>query len=165
MDRFDKDGFESAAGYFQQALAIDPTLIRAAEWLAAAHEWMAEWGFVPPREGYERARASVERALQLAPRSGLAHSLMCTIQSIHDWDWAAAAEECNRALALEPRNPQVLGYAGQLAFIVGEWDEAARLITASVDIDPLFAGWHDGLGVIYDRTGRLGEAERERRKL
>ena len=106
MDRFDKGGFESAAGYFQQALAIDPTLIRAAEWLAAAHEFMAEWGFVPAREGYEQARASVERALTLDPRSGLAHSLMCTIHLVHDWDWAAAVEECDRALALEPRNPQ-----------------------------------------------------------
>ena len=42
MDRFDKGGFESAAGYFQQALAIDSNLIRAAEWLAAAHEFLAE---------------------------------------------------------------------------------------------------------------------------
>jgi adenylate cyclase len=90
MDRFDKDGFESAAGYFQQALEIDPSLIRAAEWLGAAHEFMAEWGFVPVREGYEQARKSVGRALTLDPRSGLAHSLMCTIH-LHDWDWAAAS--------------------------------------------------------------------------
>ena len=93
MDRFDKGGFESAAGYFQQALAIDPTLIRAAEWLAVAHEFMAEFGFVPPREGYEQARASAERALKLDPRSGLGHSMMCTIHLAYDWDWAAAAEE------------------------------------------------------------------------
>ena len=31
LDRFDKVGFESAAGYFQQALELDPTSIRAAE--------------------------------------------------------------------------------------------------------------------------------------
>jgi len=164
MDRFDKGGFESAAGYFQQALAIDPTLIRAAEWLAAAHEFMAEWGFVPAREGYEQARASVERALTLDPRSGLAHSLMCTIHLVHDWDWAAAVEECDRALALEPRNPQVLGYAGQYHTVVGQWDEAARLTTASIAVDPLFAGWHDLLAIIRDHTGRLADAEVERRK-
>jgi TolB-like protein/lipoprotein NlpI len=164
MDRFDKGGFESAAGYFQQALAIDSTLIRAVEWLAAAHEFMAEWGFVPAREGYEQARKSVEHALNLDPRSGLAHSLMCTIHLVHDWDWAAAAEECDRALALEPRNPQVLGYAGQYHTVVGQWDEAARLTTASIAVDPLFAGWHDLLAIIRDHTGRLADAEAERRK-
>jgi TolB-like protein/lipoprotein NlpI len=164
MDRFDKGGFESAAGYFQQALAIDSNLIRAAEWLAAAHEFLAEWGFVPANEGYEQARTSVENALKIYPRSGLAHSLMCTIHLVHDWDWAAAAEECDRALALEPRNPQVLGYAGQYHTVVGQWDEAARLITASIALDPLFAGWHDELAIIRDHTGRLAEAEAERRK-
>ena len=164
MDRFDKGGFESAAGYFQQALAIDSTLIRGAEWLAAAHEFLAEWGFVPAHEGYEQARTSVDYALKLDPRSGLAHSLMCTIHLVHDWDWTAAAEECNRALALEPRNPQVLGYDGQYHTVVGQWDEAARLITASIALDPLFAGWHDELAIIRDHTGRLAEAEAERRK-
>jgi TolB-like protein len=164
MDRFDKTGFETAAGYFQQALEIDPSLVRAAEWLAAAQEFMAEWGFVPAREGYEVTRASLERALKLDPRSGLAHSLMCTVHAIYDWDSTAAVKECKLALALEPRNPQVLGYAGQIQAVVGHWDEAARLTTASIGLDPLFAGWHDLLAIIRDRTGHLTEAEVERRR-
>jgi TolB-like protein/tetratricopeptide (TPR) repeat protein len=165
IDRYDKPGFESAAGYFQQALEIDPHLIRAAEWLATTHEWMAEWKFVPAREGYERARASVERALTLDPRSGVAHSLMCTIHLNQDRDWTAAAEECSRGLALEPRNSHVLGYAGQMHTVLGHWDEAARLTTASIAVDPLNSGWHDLLGYIRDRTGRLAEAEAERRRV
>ena len=164
MDRFDKTGFETAAGYFQQALEIDPSLVRAAEWLAAAQEFMAEWGFVPVREGYEVTRTSLERALKLDPRSGLAHSLMCTVHAIYDWDSTAAVEECRLALALEPRNPQVLGYAGQIQAVVGHWDEAARLTTASIALDPLFAGWHDLLAIIRDRTGHPTEAEVERRR-
>ena len=165
IDRYDKGGFESAAGYFQQALEIDPNLIRAAEWLATTHEWMAEWKFVPAREGYEQARKSAERALKLDPRSALAHALLCTIHLNHDRDWPAAAEECNRALALEPRNSHVLGYTGQMHTVLGQWDEAARLTAASIAVDPLDAGWHDLLGYIRDRTGRLAEAEAERRKV
>jgi TolB-like protein len=164
MDRFDRSGFETAAGYFQQALEIDPSLVRAAEWLAAAQEFMAEWGFVPVRRGYEVTRASLDRALKLDPRSGLAHALMCTVNAIYDWDSAAAIEECKLALALEPRNPQVLGYAGQIQAVVGHWDDAARLTTASIALDPLFAGWHDLFAIILDRTGRLTEAEAERRR-
>jgi adenylate cyclase len=164
MDRFDKTGFENAAGYFNQALAIDPSLVRAAEWLGASQEFTAEWGFVPVREGYELTRKSLQHALQLDPRSGLAHSLMCTVNAIYDWDSAAAIEECRIALTLEPRNPQVLGYAGQIQAVVGHWDEAARLTAESIALDPLFAGWHDLLAIIRDRTGHLKEAEIERRR-
>jgi len=114
--------------------------------------------------GYEVTRASLERALKLDPRSGLAHSLLCTVHAIYDWDSTAGIEECRLALALEPRNPQVLGYAGQIQAVVGHWDEAARLTTASITLDPLFAGWHDLLAIIRDRTGHLTEAEVERRR-
>jgi tetratricopeptide (TPR) repeat protein len=65
---------------------------------------------------------------------------------------------------LEPRNSQVLGYAGQAHTVLGQWEEAARLTTASIAVDPLFAGWHDLLAIIRDRTGRLADAEVERRK-
>jgi TolB-like protein/Flp pilus assembly protein TadD len=162
MDRFDKLGFETAAGYFQQALEIDPSLVRAAEWLGAAHEFLAEWGFVPARDGYETTRASLKRALALDPRSGLAHALMCTVNGIYDWNWPVAVEECKLAVTLEPRNPQVLGYAGQIQAVAGHWDEAERLTTASIALDPLFAGWHDVLAIIYDRSGQLSQAEAER---
>ena len=163
MDRFDKAGFESAAGYFQQALERDPTFVRAAEWLAVAHEFLAEWGFVPVREGYERARASVKGALELDPQSGLAHSILCTIEAVYDWDSAGALQECTRALALEPRNPQVLLYAGQAEDIVGNWGEAEHLLNAGVALDPLFAGFHVLIGIADEQTGRFAEAEQRRR--
>ena len=74
VDRFDKAGFESAAGYFEQALALDPTALRAAESLALVHIDLAEWGYAPPREGFERARTSCERVLKLHPACGMAYA-------------------------------------------------------------------------------------------
>jgi TolB-like protein/tetratricopeptide (TPR) repeat protein len=163
MDRFDKEGFESASGYFQQSLELDPSLIRAAEWLAVADEFLAEWGFVPVREGYERARASVDRALKLNPDSGLARSILCTIEAVYDWNAPAALRECRHALALEPRNPQVLLYAGQMEDIVGNWNEAEHLLNSGVALDPLFAGFHVLIAIADEHTGRLAEAEARRR--
>ena len=163
-DHFDKAGFETAAGYFRQALELDPTSARAAEWLASTEENSAEWGFVAPREGFEKARASTMLALKLAPRSGAAHLNLAAIQFIYDWNWAAAMRETEVALALEPRSSMVLGGAGQLHFALGHWDEAARLLNAALALDPLFAGWHEVLGNTRYRTGRLVEAEAELRK-
>ncbi len=63
IDKWDKEGFESAATYFQQVLELDPTSVPAVEWLAFVQEGSAEFGYVEPREGFEQARRSAQRAL------------------------------------------------------------------------------------------------------
>lgn len=159
LDRFDKVGFESAAGYFEQALALDPTSIRAAESLALVHVYIAEWGHAPPREGFERARISCERVLKLHPTSGMAHGQLALIHSIYDWDWAAAVGKIQRALALDARDPGILVTAAIIHLSLDRLDEAAAFYNAALALDPLGAISHAGLGTISYRMGRIPEAE------
>lgn len=159
LDRFDKAGFESAAGYFEQALALDPTSIRAAESLALVHVYIAEWGYAPPREGFERARISCERVLKLHPTSAIAHGQLALIHSIYDWDWAAAVGKIQRALALDPRDPGILVTAAIIHLSLDRLDEAAAFYNAALALDPLGAISHAGLGTISYRMGRIPEAE------
>jgi TolB-like protein len=159
LDRFDKVGFESAAGYFEQALALDPTSIRAAESLALVHVYIAEWGHAPPREGFERARITCERVLKLHPTSGMAHGQLALIHSIYDWDWAAAVGKIQRALALDARDPGILVTAAIIHLSLDRLDEAAAFYNAALALDPLGAISHAGLGTISYRMGRIPEAE------
>ncbi|MDB6084689.1 MAG: Tetratricopeptide 2 repeat protein [Gammaproteobacteria bacterium] len=164
LDRLDKVGFESAAGYFEQALALDPTALRAAESLALVHIYIAEWGYVPPREGFERARTLCERVLELDPMSGMAHAQLGFISAIYDWNWAAAVGAVERALALDPRDPGILVTAGIIHLALDRLDEAAGFFNAASALDPLGAVSHGELGTIYYRSGRLAEAEAEFRR-
>ena len=159
LDRFDKVGFESAAGYFEQALALDSISIRAAESLALVHVYIAEWGYAPPREGFERARISCERVLNLNPTSGMAHGQLALIHTIYDWDWAAAVGKIQRALTLDPRDPGILVTAAIIHLSLGQLDEAATFYNAALALDPLGAISHAGLGTISYRKGRIPEAE------
>jgi TolB-like protein len=165
FDRFDKAGTEAAVGYFQQALELDPSFIRAAEWFALTLEQLPEMGFVPPSEGYERARTTVQQALVSNPRSGTLHAVMAEIHAIYDWDWPAAQEEARRALALDPRSGTVLVNVSEVYLGLGQWDEAARLLTASLAVDPLMPGTHELLATVRERTGRVSEAEKEDRNV
>jgi tetratricopeptide (TPR) repeat protein len=164
LDRLDRAGFERAAGYFQQALELDPTAIRAAESLALVHTYMAEWGFAPPREGFDRARLSAERVLELDPRSAVAHAHLATIHMIYDWDWAAAVGKIDRALALGPRDPGILVVAALIHLALDRLDEAAGFCNAAAALDPLGPVSRGGIGTICYRTGRLAEAEVEFRR-
>ena len=164
LDRFDKVGFESAAGYFEQALALDPTALRAAESLALVHIYIAEWGYAPPREGFERARTSCEGVLKLNPISGMAYAQLALIHAVYDWDWAAAIGKVQRALALDPRDPGILVTAGIIHLALGRLEEAAAFYNAASALDPLGAVSHGALGTIYYRYGRLSEAETEFRR-
>jgi TolB-like protein/Tfp pilus assembly protein PilF len=165
FDQLDQEGIENAAGFFQQALELDPTFIRAAEWLADAHESLAETGYVAPREGFERARQSVEHGLALDPKSGELYSLRALIHAIYDWDWVAAQVDARRAIALAPRDAQVLSNASEVYRGLGQLDEAARLSSASLTIDPLNYPAHLFLGRIRLAAGRFSEARAEFRKV
>ena len=164
LDRFNQVGFESAAGYFQQALALDPTAVRVAESLALVHIYITEWGYAPPREGFERARRLCQNVLKLDPTSGMAHAQLALIHAIYDWDWAAAVDKVQRALALDPRDPGILVTAGIIHIGLDRLDEAAGFFNAASAVDPLGPVSHGGLGTICYRNGRLAEAEAEFRR-
>ena len=121
--------------------------------------------FVPPRDGYELARVSAERALKLNPNSGMMLSLRADIHAVYDWDWAAAAEDAKRALELEPRNSVVLINVSRVYASVGRWDDAVRALNASLALDPLFPRTYEWLGFVRERTGQLAEAETAHRKV
>jgi TolB-like protein len=164
FDRFDRPGFEAAAGYFQQSLDLDPSSTRAADWLASTLENLAEWQYVPPIEGFEQARLAAQRALKLNSHSSMAHASLAAINLIYDWDWAAAEREAEQARELDPRSADATGGAGQVQAALGRWEEGAGLLRAAMAIDPLFSGWHELLGNIRLREGRYVEAEAELRK-
>ena len=163
-DRFDKEGLESAAAYFQQVLELDPTSVPAAEALAVVQTDTAEGGFVEPHEGFERARRSAQRALALDPKSSLAQGTLGEVHLVYDWDWAAAERHAKDALRLKPRNHFALGLLGVVYEALGRWDESARLFETTLTLDPLFPAWHQQLSNVRYATGRLQEAEVEQRK-
>jgi TolB-like protein len=163
QNRYDREGFEAAADYYQQALQIDPRSAPAAEQLALSLELSAEWGYVPPQQGFQRARFAAQHALGLNPRSSIAYATLAKVDLIYDWDWGAAERAVKQALRFNPRDLVALGVLGQLEAALGRWEESVRIFNTALVLDPLEAGWRDVLGNIRYRTGHLAEAEKELR--
>jgi adenylate cyclase len=165
FDRYDQQGFESAAAYFQRVLELDSTSAPACEMLALTQVATAQFGSVEAAQGFERARLSAQRALGLDPKSSLAHLTLSLVHFYYDWDWAAAEREANEALRLEPRNTAIIGGVGIIYWDLGRWDESARLLETATRLDPLSPPWHMFLSSVRYASENLHEAEAEARKV
>ncbi len=128
-----------AASLYQRALEVDSTYALAWSALAEVYETLAD-DFWPPRDAYPRSRQAALRAIALDPKLSQAHTMLAHVRYWFDWDYPAGDRESERALALNPNDPDVhslraLRYEKQLSFAaeVREAEAADRL-------DPA-AGW------------------------
>jgi tetratricopeptide (TPR) repeat protein len=123
-------------------------------------------------ESYERGWANFPVGRQFAnqpvipgdPNLAAAHIQMGRIKQQVDFDWAGADAFVQRAVALEPGNPEAVGAAAGSAALLGRFDEALRLSRQAIDLDPLNAGSWADLAFTEFVTGQLDQAAADCRK-
>jgi TolB-like protein len=164
FNRYDKEGFEAAVRYFQQALELDPTSAAAAAWLARSYAMQGDFGYSPPGAVFEHARGAAETALKLDAKSSSAHTTLAMVHCFYDWDWSAAENELNQARLVSPRDSWTLLVDSIRLSALGRLDEAFTRLNASLAIDPLDPGAWQNLGWLQLRRGRLPEAEAAARR-
>jgi len=159
LNRNDQQGFEEGIAYFQHSLELDPAFAPAGEALAVAVTGMVDEDYVAAEVGWERARQAAQDALRLNPRSARAHAILGYAYVVHDWDWAGAERELALAMSLAPNDPVVLTHAAQYRLAVGRLTEAAHLLEAAGAADPLDPFVLSIKGWVYERQGRLADAQ------
>jgi TolB-like protein len=164
FNRYDKEGFEAAIRYFQQALELDPTSAVAAASLARTYALQGDFGYSQSGATWEHARSAAETALKLDRKSAAAHTTLAMIHCFYDWDWSAAETELRQARALSPRDSWTLLVQSILSSTLGRLDEAFTQLTASLAIDPLDPGAWQNLAWLQLRRGHLPEAEAAARR-
>jgi TolB-like protein/DNA-binding winged helix-turn-helix (wHTH) protein len=155
---------DMAAKYYERATQLDPSYALAWVGLSRARYWQANAGVVPVGEGQRLAREAVERALVLNPNLAAAHAQMARLKRQVDFDWAGADSSIQRAIALEPGNPEHLRVAASSAAYLGRFDQALQLGRQTVDFDPLNASGWENLGEIEFYNGQLDEAAADCKK-
>jgi tetratricopeptide (TPR) repeat protein len=130
------ESIKKAVEYFGQALAKDPDYPLAHASLAAANLDLSGYG-VDVAATRARARAEAERALSLDRDLAEGYLVRASIESIVDWNFAAAERDLRRAVELSPRNADAHQWYSVLLTSLGRHDDALREIEAARQLDPV----------------------------
>jgi TolB-like protein/DNA-binding winged helix-turn-helix (wHTH) protein/Flp pilus assembly protein TadD len=156
-----RESFDRAMDYFQQAIDRDPTY-------AAPHSGLADCyvlfgssfdvGGLAPNEVQPKAKAAVLRALELDSSLSDAHNSLAYLKLTYDWDWQGAEEEFKRSLELNPGYAHGHHWYAHLLLSSGRRDEALAESNRALELDPvspiinLHLGWHYLYTRQYDRA-------------
>jgi DNA-binding winged helix-turn-helix (wHTH) protein/TolB-like protein/Flp pilus assembly protein TadD len=121
---------------FNQAISNDPRYALAYSGLADAYVLLGTYG-EPPWELYPNAKAAMLKALELDNSLADAHASRAMISFHYEWSWAAADEEFQRAIALNPNEPMVRAWYAMYLGAMGRRDEALSEAEQAKELDPL----------------------------
>jgi TolB-like protein len=165
LDRQHEQQLLAAKQILGQALALDPSFLRAAEALALVHIAMGLDEDVPSRSAWREAKAAAEHSLQIDANSACAHGVLGFVRDYDEFACDAAETEIAKAFALNARDPATLYLAAQVSFARGRRDEALSRINASLALDPLNPYAVSTQGALFAMLGDLAGSERAYRRV
>jgi TolB-like protein/DNA-binding winged helix-turn-helix (wHTH) protein/Tfp pilus assembly protein PilF len=148
---------ERAARHYREAVELDPRYARAWAALAGAYSRLADTSDASSALLRSRQGAAARKAVALDPLLAVAHARLAQFY----FETAAieqARQHFSEALALDPNDLLVLGYAAVLAIWRGDLDQAIALQHRVVRHDPLSATQRNNLGAYLVAVGRLDDA-------
>ena len=95
-----RENLLKAAGYFEQAITLDPTYAPAYSGLSDSYRQFDQQGVARAR--MPKAEAAARKALELDDTLAEAHASLAGVLFRYYWDWDGAEREFRRALDLDP---------------------------------------------------------------
>jgi len=152
------EGLKRAETLLRQAVEIDPAFAPAVVELGEVYSNQANGGLRPIDEGHELARSTVQRAIEIDPQYGRAHTMQAMIAMFYDWDFEVASQHLQRARDLGSNDAEVFAYMAFMESLYGRLNRAIELSQQSVLLDPLSPTGHRALGRHLYKAGRLDDA-------
>jgi serine/threonine protein kinase/tetratricopeptide (TPR) repeat protein len=157
-------GVRKGIEYFQQAIAKDPAYALAFDGLADGYNVLGNYGYVPPKEAYPRAKEAVLKALQLDDTLAEPHTSLAFVMTDYDWDWPGAEREFQRALGLNPNYAYAHALYGYHLYKIGQFDKAIAESKRALELDPLSLIANRILGQSYYYARKYDQAIEQYRK-
>jgi adenylate cyclase len=145
FNKYTESGLRKGLDFFQQALMQDPGLARA---FAGIADCWADLGddWVAPDDAYPRAKAAATRALEYDPDLADAMTSLGKVLCWYEWDFAAAANQLERAVSVNPNHAEAHYALGGTLPAIGRLDDGIEELRKAITLDPLSAQFSRWLG-------------------
>jgi TolB-like protein/DNA-binding winged helix-turn-helix (wHTH) protein/Tfp pilus assembly protein PilF len=140
----------------RRSIALDPTFAPAYSAISIFYFAQAINGVRPATELFPLARTAALKAVELDDSLAEAHTALGVVKHAYEWDWAAAEQEHQRAVLLNPGSVDAHLWYCDFLIAMGRADEGVRESREAVRLDPVsplsnlhlgwslyFAGRHD----------------------
>lgn len=148
-----EEGLKTAIRYFEQAIEKDPHYAVAWAGIADSYSLLGEYGNIPRKELYPKARAAVNKALEIDDQLAEVHTSLASILMLSEWDWANSEKEFKLALELNPNYATAHHWYSQWFLNMGRLEESLRMISRAAELDPISQAIlkDQGLALYYNR--------------
>lgn len=131
------EALKQSLAYFNSAIEEDPLYVLAYAGLADAYVLLGEYNLAPADETFPKAKAAAQKALELDPNLGEAHTVFAYTLANYDWNFSASEQEYRRALDLSPNYATAHQWYAEYFSLMRRFDEARREIKRAQELDPL----------------------------
>jgi len=155
------ESYGKALNSFRAACDKDPNFALAHSGIASVFAGLGIMNLAPPAEMWPKAKAALQKALELDENLAEAHAVAAMLAFWYEWDWDAAGRSFNRVLTLNPGDAFSHGNRGWFCLNRRRFDEAIREVKKALELDPLmplYYAWSVGL---HWSAGRPDEALQE----
>jgi tetratricopeptide (TPR) repeat protein len=158
---FDPQEHARVRSCLEHAVELEPDYADAWAVLAQIYAQEHRFGYNPRPELYDaqaRSLATARRAVAIDPRNSTAQ-LMLANTLFDRRDLAGFREAGDRALALNPNDPEVLVHYGMRLTFIGEWERGVPLVGKAIALNPEHPQWYlDPIIYYHYQTGDYEQA-------
>jgi len=152
---------------YQKAIQKDPNYALAYAGLASAYALLGQVPYddMLPADAKPKAREAAERALQLDPQVGEAHSVLANVSYSYDWDFDAAEREFQRALALGQNDPTAHLWFSHYCIVRNRLQQAHEENSRTLALDPVSPLFNTVRAEIYYNARQYDQAIAQGRRI
>jgi serine/threonine protein kinase/tetratricopeptide (TPR) repeat protein len=154
-----KDDVLQVIDLLNQAVARDPSFLKAYCGLAAAHDQLYFFGHDHTPARLASAEAALKEAFRIRPNAGEAHVARAFHLYNGHLDYDAALAELELARQSLPNYPRIFSVMGYIQRRQGRWEDAIRSLERAIELDPRDLDRIYQIGVSYWGARRYAEVK------
>jgi len=158
------EGLKKAIEYFDQVIEVDSNYAQAYAGLADSYTLLSEYGSLPPKQAFPKAKAAALKALEIDDTIAESYTSLAYIKFLFDWDWAGAEELFKRAIELNPSYATAPQWYSFLLLVTGRFDESVAMARGALKSDPLSLILNSAVGLRLYFARRYDESIEEELK-